>query len=206
MRKILVMIMIWLSLMITAIILESCCDTKNYEFTWNSMSIDYLQRSTNEYNRGSGTQTNSDNFLYDRFGLRLAFKADLIAQNQYSFSLISPAKAAIDCFNKYNPKYKVKSIQIETLNDFNSAKTKHSDIADYFEASLYNGVLVNINDYLNNEYEINGKSTNDKAVEQFIDLYLKEKPDLDSLFNFVIKVHLDNGTMFSDTTKELKIK
>jgi hypothetical protein len=41
--------------------------------------------------------------------------------------------------------------------------------------------------------------------EESTDLYLTEPPEIDSLFKFVIKVYLDTDSVFTDTTKTIKL-
>jgi hypothetical protein len=205
MKKSFLLIFSGFIIMILCIIIESCCNISDYKFEWKNMSLRYLEKTINQDDRIYGNETTSDEFIFDRFGLRLMLDGDIIANNFIGFSLIQNVNAQVDCFNNYSPKYKIDNIQVETLSDFDESKLQNSDISNYFKASLYNGILVSIEDYLNDNNEINGDGNSESFLIQSIDLFLTEPPKKDSLFRFVIKIHFENDTTFCDTTKTVKI-
>ena len=205
MKRAILIFLIGISIMISSFIIESCCHTTDYKFEWKNISLKYLDKTINENDRIYGIESSSDVFSFDKFGLRIMFQGDLIAQNLINFSLIQTANAQVDCFNNYAPKYKIDNIQIETLADFDEYKLHNSNISSYFKATKYNGILLSIEDLLKDMNEINGDSRHESALDQSIDLFLIESPTIDSIFRFVIKVHLDNDTTLTDTTKTVKI-
>lgn len=205
MKKVILIFLVMTSILILSIIIESCCHAKDYKFEWKTISLKYLDKTINENERIFGKESSSDVFQFDKFGVRILFHGDLITKNLIDFSLIQTANAQVDCFNNYAPKYKIDKIQIETLADFDELKLHNSDISNYFKATKYNGMLVSIEDLLNDNNKINGESTNESVLDQSIDLFLIESPKTDSIFRFVVKIHFNNDMTLIDTTKTIKI-
>jgi len=205
-KKVIILTSAWMIILISSIVIQSCCSSEDYVFEWKQISLDCLLKTVYENEKVFGDVTTDEHFLYEEFGIRINLSADLIAKNKFNLSLIEPALAAMDCFPTYSPKYKISEIQIESLNDFDIEKPKNSNVTDYFLASLYNGVLVDVDYYLHDKNEINGNGNSEMYLEQYIDLYLNKKPELDSIYRFVIKLNFDNGTVFYDTTNQVKIR
>ena len=180
--------------------LDSCIfKCEDYNFDFESFKLRNIKFNP-EY---ASSEDVSDTccFLYSQFGLRIELKSkeysNIRLKQKFSNTLM-----AYDCWPQGNLQHKIEKIQVFTLNDFDEYHKTNSDISDYFIGrNLYKKELEPVDSILNNFLNISDRGRGDREI----DLILRKAPQIDSLFQFVVKIKLTNKELI-DTTQIIKIQ
>jgi hypothetical protein len=205
MKKIVLIMFFWSTFAISSTIIDSCCPKADTKFEWTSFTVGFVEKPSKDDILNYFESTNSEIF-YNKLGIKLSLKGKFVANNTINFSLFKPLNAAFDCFYYFQPKYKITKLQVLPLSDYDQNKLKNSDLSDYFKVLGNNGKLLSVSDFIKDQNDINGVIRDDSRYNEPIILFLQNAPSIDSLFNFVINVKLENDVIFSDTTTVIKIK
>lgn len=185
-------------------IMISCCvcqsddvDTYDYHFSNCDISL------TNIDNGGpSPVELNSDSIPYQTFGIRLVMKRQKpnVCEHKTPFSFSTQAMATTRCNCGENhrsyPTNRVDSVFLYTVYEFNGYYPKGSDVLNNFKASNgYNHLAITKDFYLFNE-----RTLEKNTLDQTIDMLLFDKPYLNTDQQFIIKMHMEDGSILTDTT------
>jgi hypothetical protein len=199
-NKILITIAAYL---VIAIIIDAChpCPHCDYDILGISLK-NLIYRS--EKCLSCTDETDTSVIKYSKYGIRINFSKTLCSNMNQRLNLIKTA-SAVDCWITYTLKHNIDSIEIYSLDEFDSSHKGNSDISSYFRAINYSGytapTICSIDSLLSDSHNIN--SAHNLGVSS-IDLLLTKPPQNDSLFRFVIKIKLTDKVIM-DTTNAIRI-
>ncbi|MFK7908627.1 MAG: DUF5034 domain-containing protein [Chitinophagales bacterium] len=188
---------------ISIFVLESCCeDIREYVF------ID-IQAQLSD-NQGENP------VLLDSLQNRVpasAFAIEVKLENDFWFSWLQnrhwqpfvPTAMATSCDEFYKTDAQIKKINVSVLGDFDNERRNNAEIPDYFKArnllTDYDAPsdLTSFIDTYNKSLE--GEKSS--YLGNGFHLFLTQTPSIDSVFQFIITVDLQDDTQLIDTTRQI---
>ncbi len=172
------------------VLIVSCCDCappENTIYTHCSLNIENLSNS------GPKTEVSTENEISKHaFGIRLTIsRKENICINQH-LPLFSSSAYAFDCDCDrilFQPLDSIKSIEVFTVNDFDSTHLTGSNVSDYFRV-YHSGGFYPIHEFIKNlDFE---ESNFLDTIQQF-DLLLVRPPQIHIDHQFKVELELTDG-------------
>jgi hypothetical protein len=189
MKRLVRILIISLTLFSISLIIDSCFSKcEDYKFDYENFSIKTI-KYTPESIASEYDFSDTCCYLFSQFGLRIQLKIKTYSYNTPNNMFINSA-IAMDCWPTGYLQHKIEKIEIFTLNDFDEKHFINSNVSDVFlsrnvHSSVLEPVDTMINNYLN--------STTIWDSDRIFDLILTKSPQLDSMFQFVVKIRLTNN-------------
>ena len=152
------------------------------------------QRTKLSIHNFNNSGSSLDDFYVDKDSIVPA-KAYLIGA-QFAIKIIEYHTTFVPCEIKYNSN--ITALTIYSLQNFDSAHLMNTSLNDYFKIRYSERPSP-----WSNAEPINIGKLN--SLFNKFDLLLYAEPKLDSVFRFIVKVDLSDGSHMSDTTKIVKL-
>lgn len=185
-------------------VLVSCCECMDSSFlSYTNCSISTL----NLDNSGISPQIASSNSIpKDAFGLRLVLlRSEDVCEHKHSNSIFIQSAYALSCDCppkfEYQPLNIIKSLKINTQNDFDSIHPSGSDITELFFEFKENR-FTSLDDFVENL---------DTVIPNFLDpifefdLLLMSSPTIGQDHEFQVSIELSDGRTLNAKTGILKL-
>lgn len=171
---------------LSGIVINSCCEGFNYEWTYILTDNLCVQQ-----------KSNSDSIPAESFGLRVHM-FDRKYSNNLRGQLISES-FAFDCEETYHKDDSIIDINIFTINVIDSVHNELSNVNDLFfgNSIVTNNINVSLSELIN---QIN-KETHSEI--EYFDLLLKHDRIFEATHQFVIQIDLSDNRMLIDTTNQV---
>ena len=181
-------------------IINSCCE-EDINYKWIRVSTELIDNSGN-----APIITSLDRINKKAFGIRV-YLQDSVLYYSYLPKFYNTAYAT-SCSHNYIAANSVKDISVKTLYDFDSIKTKNSEISDYFTSRLsqdINSDYYNISEIVskfNNRNNLHNADKNGNNEDSF-DLFLMKQSNTNDTCQFQIEIKFTDETSIKCLTRKL---
>ncbi len=191
--------------LISIFVLESCC--KNvYEYTF----IDIQAQLTDNQGENPVLLDSLQNRVpVSAFAIEVKFENDLwfsSLQNRHWQPFVS-ASMATTCAEFFETDVRIEKINVSVLGEFDEERGNNAEVTDYFKArnllTKYDSPsdLTSFIGTYNQGFEENKGDYYGRGFH----LFLTQTPTIDSVFQFIISVDLNDDTQLIDTTRQINL-
>jgi len=188
---------------IAIFVLESCCESLN-EYTFIDI---HTQMLDNQGETPILLDSLQNRVPASAFAIEVKFESDLwFASFQYPhWQPFVSTSMATTCAEFFETNMRIEKINVSVLGDFDNERGNNAEVDDYFKArnllTEYDSPsgLASFIDTYNEGFEGEKSSYYGDGFH----LFLTQTPSIDSVFQFIIAVDLNNDTQLIDTTEQV---
>ena len=184
-------------------VIISCCDCIEpliEHYTNKTLLIKNIDNSGSE-----PVVTTANSVPKEAFGIRTKLRREKVAFLKPTKSLFIPTAFATSCDcppeKQLYARDSIISIQLYTLNDFDTNHPSNSEVSDYFK--IFQGASFStIKDYLT---KYNTVLYNDNELDFEFDLLLMIPPSLNKSHSFKLKITISDGRVFEEASTPIEL-
>lgn len=202
--------------LLQSVIFIDSCQQEYVYYTARSLAVENFNAS------GMVSFYENTEILYSDYCINIRIPSEIISRKSEAgfafntlFAAVDPPEPVSEVTNK------VTKVEIICIHDFDSTHSSGSTVNDCFIPYLFHvswignkkltdfpafdGMCVTWEDVFNKKY-IPVNSVGDEDYKYFCLLSLQKKPIKHQLYQFIIKLHLNDNTIMADTTGPVQFK